>query len=245
MKKFLKRMRKKLHRDLYDRFDYLDGQINTLLKMMCKPEDELSVLCDIYGSDKGSMQYNKRKHTYTALYYKLFSEIRNNIKSIFECGIGTNNPNLPSTMGENGKPGASLRVWREYFKNAIIIGADIDKNILFQEDRIQTGFMDQLNPQTIKSFFQSLAPEYPNQFDIMVDDGLHTFDAGVCLFENAFQYLNQDGFYTIEDIRLENMPKFEKYFKSCKDNDKITVQYEVMATKMVSDNNLIIIRKQK
>lgn len=251
MLKFLKEMRKKSHGDIHCRLDYLEKQIdalgehiNILMKMTCKPEDELTVLCDIYGSDKGSLRFNKRKHTYTQLYYKLFSGIRNNVKSVFECGIGTNNPNLPSTMGIDGKPGASLRVWRDYFKNAIIIGADIDKNILFQEERIYTGFMDQLSPEAIKNFFQSLSPEYPNQFDIMIDDGLHTLEAGVCFFENAFQYLGEEGFYVIEDVESQYIREFENYFKSCKNHDKITVHYEVMANKTVTDNNLIIIRKQ-
>ena len=34
-------------------------------------------------------------------------------------------------MGIKGKPGASLRVWKDYFPNANIIGVDIDENILF------------------------------------------------------------------------------------------------------------------
>ena len=43
-------------------------------------------------------------------------------------------------MNINGKPGASLRAWRDYFENALIYGADIDKNILFKENRINTFF---------------------------------------------------------------------------------------------------------
>ena len=49
-----------------------------------------------------------------------------------------------------GKPGASLRVWRDYFPNAIIYGADIDKDILFAEERIKTFYIDQLDPVAIK-----------------------------------------------------------------------------------------------
>ena len=30
-------------------------------------------------------------------------------------------------MGKQGKPGASLRTWREFFPNAQVIGIDIDK----------------------------------------------------------------------------------------------------------------------
>ena len=33
-------------------------------------------------------------------------------------------------MSINGKPGASLRAWRDYFVNSVVYGADIDKNIL-------------------------------------------------------------------------------------------------------------------
>jgi hypothetical protein len=226
--------RERWHRDI-------NGKLNALMKMVCKPEDELSVLCDTYGSDKGSTY--RDLHTYTPEYFKLFSGNRENIKAVFECGIGTNNPNLPSSMGLFGHPGASLRVWRDYFHNAVVIGADVDKKILFEENRIHTAYIDQLNPEVIKKFFDSLNPEYPDMFDIMIDDGLHTFEAGTCLFENAVQYLNKNGYYVIEDIEYENIPQFEKYFASYKNRDDIKVEFKIMYTKWKRDNNLIVIQK--
>ena len=42
------------------------------------------------------------------------------MKLVFECGLGTNNPDLQGNMTVDGMPGASLRVWRDYFKNAQI-----------------------------------------------------------------------------------------------------------------------------
>ena len=39
-------------------------------------------------------------------------------------------------MGTEGKPGASLRAFRDFCMNAEVIWADIDKRILFKEDRI-------------------------------------------------------------------------------------------------------------
>ena len=36
-------------------------------------------------------------------------------------------------MTLNGKPGASLKVWKDYFVNAQIFGADIDRNILLKK----------------------------------------------------------------------------------------------------------------
>ena len=41
-------------------------------------------------------------------------------------------------MTLSGSPGASLRVWKDFFSNAKIYGSDIDKDILFNEDRIFT-----------------------------------------------------------------------------------------------------------
>ena len=76
-------------------------------------------LFDLYGSDKGTLSDKIKKpypwyaHTYGSDYSKLFDHCRNSIKLVFECGIGTNNPNLVSSMNINGKPGASLRAWRD------------------------------------------------------------------------------------------------------------------------------------
>ena len=36
-------------------------------------------------------------------------------------------------------------MWKEYFSNAEIYGADIDKNVLFFENRIKTYHVDQLD----------------------------------------------------------------------------------------------------
>ena len=100
----------------------------------------LSELCEKYGSDKGFLNfgidnkpYSRHPHSYTSYYHSIFNLSRENVKLVFECGLGTNNPNMKSNMTVNGVPGASLRVWREYFFNAKIYGGDIDKDILFQE----------------------------------------------------------------------------------------------------------------
>src|SRR5215469_12507693 len=91
-----------------------------------------------YHSDKAS-----RWHNYTTIYSALFNGRRHQPLRIFELGLGTNNPDLPSTMGVPGRPGASLRGWREFFPHAHVYGADIDTTILFQEARIKTFPCDQ------------------------------------------------------------------------------------------------------
>ena len=103
----------------------------------------LNVLCDKYGSDKGEVSsegnpYPWASHNYADIYELMFRLRRNDVELLLECGIGTNNPNLISSMEMDGKPGASLRLWRDFFPKAQIIGIDIDSDILFEEDRIST-----------------------------------------------------------------------------------------------------------
>ena len=121
--------------------------------------DLLSRLCRKYGTDKGfedNTAANRNCHTYSGYYHHLFSHCRDNVKLVFECGIGTNNPKLLSSMGSKGKPGASLRVWKSYFPKATIYGADIDKKILFSEERIKTFYLNQLNSRSIKKAFNKI-----------------------------------------------------------------------------------------
>ena len=201
-------------------------------------------LCDEYGSDKGSITqeghpYPWPAHTYADYYSVLFDHCRFHIRNIFECGLGTNNPNLPSSMGVKGKPGASLRVWAEYFPNAQIVGSDIDRDILFNEDRISTYYVDQTDPKSISDLWGSVGV---TTFDFMIDDGLHTFDAGKVFFENSIHKLSSNGIYIIEDVAPKDLLDFKNYFI----DKKYRVDYILMRRpniNLFSDNNLIVIRK--
>jgi len=113
------------------------------------------------------------------LYHGLWNLKRDNILKVFECGIGTYSVDIPSNMGTNGMPGASLYAWRDYFPNAQIYGADIDRKILFTADRIKTFWVDQLSKESITSLWAEVGE---TDFDIILDDGLHTFEAGSTFF---------------------------------------------------------------
>jgi hypothetical protein len=172
-----------------------------------KKSSKLAALCDLYGSDKGSNltinhPYAWDPHRYTDLYEMLFYGNEDEITSVFECGIGTSNASFPANMGPAGQPGASLRVWRDYFPNAIIYGADIDRDVLFKEERIETFYMDQLDPNSIESATQKFQA---GAFDLMVDDGLHTYDAAITLFLNSSHLLSPRGIYVIEDVTPKSM----------------------------------------
>jgi hypothetical protein len=202
----------------------------------------VSDLCGKYGSDKGgsgaNRPYDWAPHTYADYYARLFLFSRHNIRKVFECGLGTNDTSVPSNMGSNGRPGASLRVWRDFFPNAIVYGADIDKQILFQEERIKTFYVDQTNPASVEAMWNHVDEA---DFDLIVDDGLHTLEAGICFFENSISKLSSSGIYVIEDVHLKNLSQFQSFFS----RTSYFVDYVVMFRENVriGDNNLIIVRK--
>lgn len=50
------------------------------------------------------------------------------------------------------------------------------------------------------------------KFDLMIDDGLHEFEAGRTLFENSYQELRDGGIYIIEDILMSDKQRYREYF---------------------------------
>ena len=206
--------------------------------------DTLALLCDKYGSDKGEVKppvhlFDWPSHNYTDYYSSLFAHCRPFIRKVFECGLGTNNLKYTANMGVNGKPGASLRIWRDYFPNAEIIGADIDREVLFEEERIKTYYMDQTDPAAIAAFWQEAGM---TDIDLMVDDGLHEFHAGVCLFENSIDKLAEHGIYIIEDVLQSDLVKYKDYFLN---KPYVTECINMMRVNVaLGDNNLVVIRKR-
>jgi len=201
----------------------------------------LSKLSHKYSSDKGSIEDEKgawgwQAHTYTDFYSDLFDHCKESIKLVFECGIGSNDPKVPSNMTANGKPGASLRMWKDYFFNSQIYGADIDKNILFSEDRIKTFYVDQLNKESIDSMWSNIQKA---DFDLIIDDGLHTYEAAITLFQNSFKILRKNGLYIIEDLMGQELIKTFTFLKEY--NPKVIFLNKKKNSSV--NNNLIVIKK--
>ena len=154
--------------------------------------EELGNIMKRYGSDKST------KHNYNIIYYHIFNMLGiSNIKDVLEIGIGTNNPKLVSTMGSSGKPGASLKAFKTFLPKATIYGCDIDKNILFNEDRIKTCYVDQLKFETFNEIEKHLECK---EFDIIIDDGLHSIGANFNTLLFAMDHLKPNGCFIIEDI---------------------------------------------
>lgn len=189
------------------------------------------------GSDKG------RLHNYTTVYSALFKERYHQPLRIFELGLGTNNPDLPSSMGIFGIPGASLRGWRELFPTALVYGADIDKRILFQENRIKTFYCNQLDCSSIAELWSQ--PDLQAGLDIIVEDGLHTFEANTSFLEGSLDRLRPGGVYICEDIFEDQVERWydrlEKVYSKQYPNYEFA--FVVLPNGRDQANNLLVVRR--
>ena len=219
----------------------------------------LAHLSSVHGTDKGGILSPKENfessfHTYTDIYELLYGGMREHVSLVFECGIGSNSKEIignfrdwndqvgkQRNLTELHQPGASLRMWEEYFPNARIIGADIDPNIMFSTERIKTGVLDQTKPKSISAFWEKIDLV---EFDLMIDDGLHTFEAGKCLFENSIERLKVGGHYVIEDVVLSDLQSYSHYFGSRPYNVfQLSLQRTELGLPSIHHNSMVIIQK--
>lgn len=150
-------------------------------------------LVEKYGTDKNKSGYTER-------YSKIFTPLKEKVKSVLEVGIGTLDPSIPSTFTGNinhyahYRPGGSLRVWRDFFRNAQVYGVDIAKDCMFDEERIQTFLFDSSQKDSVDYYLSNL------KFDIIIDDGNHDPKYQIESLKNLKPYLSNNGIYVIEDI---------------------------------------------
>lgn len=198
-------------------------------------------LCNIMTSNKSDK--GNGWHNYTIVYQKLFEHMRHNPITVFEMGLGTNNPNIKSNMGADGRFGASLYGWEEYFTSPSckIYGADIDGELSVNTSRIKTFYADQTSPESLRELWSQ--PELKNvSFDIMIDDGLHEFEANATMFHNSFHKVKRGGIYIIEDIQQHELAKFKNLSEQIKASaDSVIVELPNAQSKY--DNTLMLIFK--
>jgi hypothetical protein len=203
-----------------------------------KKMEHLTTIMNRNGSDKGSGHHN-----YTEFYAELLAPFREKKINVLEIGIGTVNPNIPSSMcGTPGGyfPGASLRGWKEYFPNAEIYGCDIDRNILIFEDRITTFYLDQTDSKSV----QEAICDVDRMYDIIIDDGLHHFPTNWAVLKQIYRKLNYGGIYIIEDIVDFDPKLFDDPFIHSKRAAGDTCEFKPIPNpRNTADNNLVVLQK--
>lgn len=143
-------------------------------------------------------------HTYTPKYHLLLEPFREDLHSVLEIGVG--NPQLMKPIaGHDYKPGASLRMWEQYFPHAQIIGFDIEPSVQFAEGRIKTFIVDQSSPSSLLS---GLSDAGLRNVDLIIDDGSHLIEHQLISLETLWPKLSVGGIYIIEDIREKDLEHF-------------------------------------
>jgi hypothetical protein len=145
--------------------------------------------------------------------------------------MGTNNPKLVSTMGAAGKPGASLWAFSSYLQNAEIFGADVDKQILFQDPkrRIRTTFVDGYNYAAYDELYKTFGSK---PFDFVIDDAAHAVASDLNTLIFALGHINVPGFIVLEDVILSNFPSFRviDYLLKTRVSDDVVVSSRMVFT---------------
>lgn len=169
---------------------------------------ELCLLFEKYKSDKCDAIY----HTYSKYYYEILNPLKNDVHNMIEIGIG-NKLLMRPIVGDDYQEGASLRAWRDFFTNANIFGLDIDKSVLFNEDRIRCYFTDQSNPKILNKTVDDIKNEWGiEHFDFIIDDGSHIKEHMLCSLFTLDKFLKRDGIYIIEDIHDHEVDFFSTNF---------------------------------
>ena len=150
----------------------------------------LADLFNEFGSDKSD------SHNYDIVYSAILHSRKQDKINVLEIGLGTNNVDVVSHMGKRGKPGASLRAFASFLPNSRVFGADVDSRVLFREERIETYYVDQLNPDSFLNLDKSL----PSALDLMIDDGLHAPTANLNSLTYFLGKMTVGGYSIIEDI---------------------------------------------
>lgn len=146
-----------------------------------------------HGTDKEQ----PHGHSYTEAYDFHFAPRRSERLRLLEIGVG--GYDAPQTGGE------SLRMWREYFPNAEILGLDLFDKTALTEDRIRVFQGNQGDA----AFMQQFAAEH-GPFDIVIDDGSHCGDDVIASFRVLFPHLTTAGIYVVEDLQTSYWDRYNR-----------------------------------
>lgn len=165
--------------------------------MELRPTTPLCELAKKHETDKGGRHYrygggdSDTCHEYTPIYWDLLHAKKDDVKHVLEIGVNA---------------GSSLRMWKEFFPNANIVGIDCEQRTMFSEDRIQTIMADQGSEVSLVMAMGMVDPERPC-FDLIIDDGSHETGHQITSMQTLLPFLKKDGIYVIEDLQIDCKPE--------------------------------------
>ena len=159
-----------------------------------KTLDEIAIEMQTDRASVFTRTYGK-PHGYASHYDKLFSPLRSDPVRLLEIGVGG---------------GEGVKMWKRYFHGfPTICGVDIvhdtnpwDTPTVSQSGPVPQWYYftqgDQCDPEFWKKFIESNGGD----FDIIIDDGLHSNIAVITTFNALWQHVKPGGFYAVEDLNV-------------------------------------------
>lgn len=157
----------------------------------------LTDLANRFGSDKGTLV--GQAHGYTPLYEMILGPRRDSIKRMLEIGLMIGGPEQGYDPDRLTGDMPSVRMWLEYFPNAVIHGFDISDFSFFKDPRFVFTRGDSGSNRDLRRI-QRLGVD----FDFIIDDGSHASYHQQLAFMNLFPLLKSRGIYVIEDLHWQS-----------------------------------------
>ena len=160
------------------------------------PRLELDRLANKYGSDKGSLCYNR--HFYTRIYEHYLQPLKHERFTLLEIGLLRRDIQARRAEGPfDDAP--SLRMWADYFPEAEVHGFDLKDFSSVEHGRIIVTRGDQSDRTALAAAVAKNA--YPLR--VIIDDGSHASHHQQIAFGFLFRHLAPGGLYFVEDLRCQ------------------------------------------
>lgn len=182
----------------------------------------LNISSNPQGTDKGDFK------TYVRGFYETeFNRRRSDKSRLLEIGV---------------RSGASLALWANYFKDAEIIGVDVE-DVGTSVGPVQK-YLDYESITFIcgDAYSQQFAHSLPGKFSIMIDDGPHSLPVQKRFLELYLPRLEEDGVLIIEDIQREYRDSYQLMKVLPKGDKYIFEIYDFRARSRTGDDFLFVVR---
>jgi hypothetical protein len=169
---------------------------------------------------------------YAADYQRHFTQQRGASFTLLQIGIGGEGP--------DGPDGSSLRMWKRFFRQAQIVGLDLDDKSSLEEKRILPYQGNQIDAELLRSIARK-----HHHLKIIIDSGSRHPEHTRATFAILFPLLTDGGYYAIE--RATTMDMIKDFLDSLNDREfgdhrpRCYTDYHVVAVHCYPD--LVIIEK--
>ncbi len=167
----------------------------------------LDILFEVFGSDKANKFFknkNKQGHGYSIFYTNELKNFKEKKINILEIGSYS---------------GASAAAFTKFFSNSKVFCFDINiSNFKYSSKNIEVFGLDINNHKILKKVLNKIFSKHNfKNFDLIIDDGSHNLSDMLFSFNFFFKYLENNGFFILEDYKLPN------YYNRNKNIDDILI----------------------